>query len=160
MALPVDLNWVIAHLEYIGAAGLILALLHYHWPTSKEDVLLKRFGLNPSDWKILGHDLGRGGNPYHVKALGLVGKPDFVAKHRKQRKIKAFDYKHRTYKGQTRKYEEYQVALYCLALEQMHRGYAVEGAVRYKNKIVSIQLSTRTRNYLLEMRDQFRKNFL
>lgn len=160
MAFPISIEWLLSNLEYIGGAGLVVALLYYSWPTSKDAVLLKRFDLNPADWKILGHDLGRGGNPYHVRALGLVGTPDFVAQHKRSKSIKAFDYKHRTYKGKPRDYEVYQVTLYCMALEQMHSGCRVEGAIRYKNKVVDVPLSSSTKRYLLSLREPFRKKFL
>lgn len=159
MVFPVSVDWLLSNLEYIGGAGLLFALFYYSWPTSEDTVLLRRFGLNATDWKILGHDLGRGASPYHVKALGLIGTPDFVAQHKRSKRIKAFDYKHRTYKGKTRDYEIYQVTLYCIALEQMHRGFKVEGAIRYKNKVVEVSLSSRTKSYLLSLREPFRAKF-
>lgn len=160
MAFPISIEWLLSNLACIGGAGLVVVLFYYSWPTSKDAVLLKRFDLNPADWKILGHDLGRGASPYHVKALGLIGTPDFVAQHKRSRTIKAFDYKHRTYKGKPRDYEVYQVTLYCMALEQMHKGFKVEGAIRYKNKVINVPLSSRTRNHLLSLRETFRAKFL
>lgn len=160
MDVSVDLTWILNNLEYIGGAGLVVLALFYNWPRNPDYVLLRRFDLDPEQWRILGHDLGSGGAPYHVRALGLIGTPDFVAQHRKSQTIKAFDYKHRTYKGKTRPYEVYQVSLYCMALESMHPGHKVIGAIKFKNAVVDVPLTNSRRSMLLKNRDTFRAKYL
>lgn len=152
--------WILDNLETVGGVGLALLALYYLWPTNKDHILLKRFGLDPAEWRVLGHDLGRGGNPYGVRALGLIGKPDFVAQHRRRKILKVFDYKHRTFKGQPRLYEVYQVTLYCMALEAMHPGYTVLAAIKYKNKILDVRVHDSDRAKLLRNRDLFRSKYL
>lgn len=160
MDLPLILFWASENLEVIGSVGLALLLLYYLWPLSSDAALLSRFGLNAHEWKVLGHDLGNSNRPYCVRALGLIGRPDFVAVHKRRRVIKVFDYKHRTHTGKTRPYELYQVILYCMAIEQMNPGFKVCGAIRYKNKILDITVRHSDRAMLLSRRDQFKAKYL
>lgn len=152
---------IVANLEYIGAGILFLALLYWYFTNqSEEAVLLKRFGLNPAKWTIMGHDLGKSSQPYHVRGLGLIGTPDFVAKAISQKTIRVYDYKHRKFRNKLRKYEIYQVALYAMVMEVMHPSFNVEAAIRFKDQVVDVEVTPQIRNYLMGRRQEFRSLFL
>lgn len=158
--MAMDLSWLITNLEYIGGAGLLALVLYYNWPKDKDSVILRRFELSPAKWTLMGHDLGRGANPYRVKALGLIGIPDLVAMNKQSKAIKVFDYKHRTYRGKLRLYERYQVTLYVMAIEKMNPGRKVQGAIKFKNAIVDVQPTPSDRSLLMKNRSVFQKRFL
>ena len=156
-----SLTNILANLEYIGAGLLFVALLYWYLSSQSEDaVLLKRFGLNPAKWKIMGHDLGKTAQPYHVRGLGLIGTPDFVAKAISKKTIRVYDYKHRKFRDKLRKYEIYQVALYAMVMEVMHPNYTVEAAIRFKDQVVHVEVTPEIRNHLMDRRHDFRSLFL
>lgn len=150
---------LINNIEYVGGVVVAFVILYWHLPArDHESILLSRFGLSDKDWMLLGHDLGKGGKPLHVRGLGLIGTPDFVVQARRGRIIKVYDYKHRRYRGKLRPYEVYQVTLYAMVLEVMKPGYAIEAGIRFKDAIVDIPLKESNKRLLLDNRAGFRKH--
>lgn len=154
----ISISTLLDHGEYIGGLALLVYLL-WLWAQRRnaDDIVLQRFGLNPKDWELIGHDLGPGGKPLHVRGYGLCGTPDVVAKHRRENRLRAFNYKHRKYRGEARLYEIYQVQLYARLLEAMFAGALIEGAIRYKDRIVDVPADRQMFNFLLSNREKLRK---
>lgn len=138
--------------------GVLLAAfaLWYQLRGQRSATLLNRFGLSPIQWMVIGDDLGKSGSPFHVKGYGLCGTPDLVARHRRQKVIKLFDYKHRKYRNEVRTYERYQVILYAGVMQLMFKDWTILAAIKYKDAIVDVPVDPRVFDFLLTYRDNVR----
>lgn len=80
------------------------------------------FGLDPSEYDLLGSDLGGGRDKVYLRANGVVGVPDAVFRHRRTRHIVVGEAKKRRVgRNGVTKYERFQVILYIGAAESKYR---------------------------------------
>lgn len=103
-------------------AGVLAALWGYsQWRRSVTLHVFRLFGLNTSEYELLGYDLGSRPKKVFLRADGLVGVPDAVFKHRADHHVLIGEFKSRAYRGHLTDYERYQMTLYQGVAQRRYR---------------------------------------
>jgi hypothetical protein len=127
--------------EMVIAAGFAVAAL-YLWlrrgdRKSAELEMLALFDL-PSDFRVVGADMGQAQKPIYLRADGLMGGPDALFHSSSRNHWVVGEYKSRRYNGRIKPYERYQVILYTGMVRRSKRTSNVNGALRYTDKLVPV----------------------
>lgn len=141
----------------IAVAIIGLALLLRGRNTDSEVVLCKDFGLNPNDYQVLSSDLGGKKTKVWLRADGVVGVPDAIIQHRRNKNIIIGEAKSRHFRGKIKPQERYQVTLYMGVTTKRYRK-PTSGLLRYGcGTVVPLDPDPNTYEYLIALLPKYRK---
>ena len=109
---------------------LVALLFRRRGKVSRSDRMCRLFGLDPSEYQLIGSDLGGGRDKLFLRGDGVVGAPDAVFRRRSDGEIVVGEAKSRRYRGSVSTYERYQVILYLGVSRRRYRR-RVRGLIRY-----------------------------
>ena len=115
------------------------------------------FELQPSEYQLIGTDLGGASKKYYLVGDGLIGVPDALFRFSVNRSIVVGEAKSRQYRGRVYKRERYQVMLYMGVAKRRFRK-PVRGILRFRcGTCVEIPFSEDTYRFLKAQIPQYRK---
>ena len=99
-------------------------------PITRSDHICRVFKLNPKKHRLIGSDIGGGGDKVWLEEHSLVGIPDAVFEHIPSGHILIGEAKSRHHRGHVTDYERFQLTSY-LGMAKQHYGAPVAGVLRY-----------------------------
>lgn len=114
----------------------------------------KRFGINARTYELLSSDLGESEGRLRMKRHQVSGIADAVFRHKRKPEIVVGEFKSRTYRGEVKLAEFYQVILYIGHLAEMHPDCRVTGVLSYPNKRVTVNQDSKLYADLIGLCDE------
>ena len=124
------MNLTAVSLTIVIVAIFVAAVLYGRGPSSRTERLCRLFNLDPSEYDLIGSDLGGSEDKVFFQADGIVGAPDAVFRRKADGTIVVGEAKRRSFRGALTAYEHNQLTLY---LGLAHRKYrtGVRGLMHY-----------------------------
>lgn len=143
-------------------AGLVAFYLRSSARRSRYERLCALFGVDSSEWRLLGSDLGGSEDKLFLRGDGLVGVPDALFASRDGSRVLVGEAKVRHFKARrgrprVRPYERFQVQLYMGLAARRYR-CQVQSIIRYGDGfLVPVDADPEEYRYLLTLRAPFRR---
>ena len=120
----------ISALIALAIAALGLYAVFRQSRRSQADRVFELFGLDPSEYELLGFDLGDGSRKITLKGLGLIGAPDALFRRCSDGRLLVGDLKTRRFRGSPSRYERFQMTLY-MGVASHQYGAPADAVLRY-----------------------------
>lgn len=122
----------------VALIGFFIVVLRRGWQQWQNRPVFDLFSISPTDYRLIGADIGGSYKTVYLGNPDVVGVPDAAFLHRHSSNGHVGEYKSRRYGGRIYRHERYQITLYMGFFKEQYGLFAVTGTLRYSDQSIAI----------------------